>query len=143
MAYSESLAGRIRRALARRRGVVERKMFGGIGFLLHGNMLVGVWQTSLIVRVGPNQYQRALQQPHVREFDITGRPMKGWVLVEFTIGPSGTVVDPKVLDADPKNMFDDAALKAISRWKYNPKVENGVAVERRGIRVVLRFDLED
>jgi hypothetical protein len=82
MAYSESLAERIRLALARRRGVVERKMFGGIGFLLHGNMLVGVWQTSLIARVGPNEYQRALQQPHVREFDITGRPMKGWVLVE-------------------------------------------------------------
>ncbi len=82
MAYSESLAERIRRALARRRGVVERKMFGGIGFLLHGNMLVGVWQTSLIARVGRDEYPRALKQPHVREFDITGRPMKGWVLVE-------------------------------------------------------------
>jgi protein TonB len=65
------------------------------------------------------------------------------VLVEFTITPSGTVQDPKVLDADPKGLFEDAALKSISRWKYNPKVENGVAVERRGIRVVLRFDLED
>ena len=57
-------------------------MFGGIGFLLSGNMLVGVWKTSLIVRVGPDQYAHALKQPHVREFDVTGRPMKGWVLVE-------------------------------------------------------------
>ena len=57
-------------------------MFGGIGFLLSGNMLVGVWKMSLIARVGPDEYAQALKQPHVREFDITGRAMKGWVLVE-------------------------------------------------------------
>lgn len=81
MAYSESLAGRIRDALARRLHIEEKKMFGGVGFLLHGNMLVGVWQDSLIVRLGPVGYAGALQEPHVREFDITGRPMTGWVLV--------------------------------------------------------------
>ena len=82
MAFDESLAARIRDALARKKGVVEKKMFGGIGFLLHGNMLVGVWKNSLIVRLGPDGYDDALLELHVKEFDITGRPMKGWVLVE-------------------------------------------------------------
>ena len=82
MAFSESLAGRIRDGLTRKKNVEEKKMFGGVGFLLHGNMLVGVWKTSLIVRIGPDAYDDALLEPHVREFDITGRPMKGWVMVE-------------------------------------------------------------
>ena len=82
MAYSESLADRIRLAFGPARGVVEKKMFGGIGFLLGGNMCVGIWKSSLIVRLDCNEADEALQQPHVREFDITGRPMKGWVLVE-------------------------------------------------------------
>jgi hypothetical protein len=56
-------------------------MFGGIGFLLDGNMLVGIWKESLIVRLDPAEYEEALEEPHVKEFDITGRPMKGWVLV--------------------------------------------------------------
>ena len=82
MAYSESLADRIRTVLGRQSGVVEKKMFGGVGFLLGGNMLVGVWKTSLIVRVGPEQYDEAVAEEHVRVFDITGREMRGWVLVE-------------------------------------------------------------
>ena len=60
-------------------------MFGGIGFLLNGNMLVGVWKDSLIVRIDPQENAEALSEPHAREFDITGRPMKGWLLV----GPEG------------------------------------------------------
>ena len=76
------LAERIRQAIAQRRGIVEKKMFGGIAFLLHGNMLVGVWKDSLIVRLGPEQGAQALSEPHVKQFDVTGRPMKGWVLVE-------------------------------------------------------------
>jgi TfoX/Sxy family transcriptional regulator of competence genes len=82
MAFSEALAERIRHALARRKNVEEKKMFGGIGFLLNGNLLVGVWKDSLCVRLGPEQAEEALLEPHVEEFDITGRPMKGWVLVE-------------------------------------------------------------
>jgi len=82
MAYSESLAQRVRAALAGRRGLTEKKMFGGVGFLLRGNMCVGIWKTSLIVRVGPQQAAAALEETHVREFDITGRPMKGWVMVD-------------------------------------------------------------
>ena len=82
MAFSESLAERIRQRLVRRKNVEEKKMFGGIGFLLNGNMLVGVWKESLIVRLGDEQGEEALLEPHVKEFDITGRAIKGWVLVE-------------------------------------------------------------
>jgi TfoX/Sxy family transcriptional regulator of competence genes len=82
MPYSESLASRIRDVLARNRNIKEKKMFGGVGFLLSGNMLVGVWKNSLIVRLGPHNYEAALLEPHVREFDITGKPMKGWVMIE-------------------------------------------------------------
>ena len=94
MAFDESLAQRIRDALARKKNIEEKKMFGGIGFLLHGNMLVGVWKNSLIVRVGPDGYEDALLEPHVKEFDITGRPMKGWVLVE----PEGVENDDQLKD---------------------------------------------
>src|SRR5438445_8435906 len=94
MAFDESLTARIRDALARKRGIEEKKMFGGIGFLLHGKMLVGVWKNSLIVRVGPDSYEDALLEPHVKEFDITGRPMKGWVLIE----PEGIEDDEHLKD---------------------------------------------
>jgi TfoX/Sxy family transcriptional regulator of competence genes len=82
MAFSETLAQRIRDALARKKNVEEKKMFGGVGFLLNGNMLVGVWKNSLIVRLGPEEGEEALKEPHVKKFDITGKPMKNWVLVE-------------------------------------------------------------
>ena len=82
MAYSESLAFRIRDVFAGWRGVTEKKMFGGVGFMLYGNMCVGIWQTSLIVRLGVEQAATALKEPYVVEFDPTGRPMKGWVVVE-------------------------------------------------------------
>src|SRR3954452_22574973 len=82
MAFSEVLAERIRQRLTRRKNVEERKMFGGIGFLLNGNLLVGVWKESLVVRLGGEEGEEALEEPHVKEFDITGRPMRNWVLVE-------------------------------------------------------------
>ena len=94
MAFDESLAARIRNALARKKGVEEKKMFGGVGFLLNGNMLVGVWKDSLIVRLGPDKGEDALLEPHVKAFDITGRPMKGWVLVES----GGVVADDQLKD---------------------------------------------
>ncbi len=86
VAYSISLAARTRDGLARKKGVEEKKMFGGICFLLNGNVLIGVWKDSLIVRLGPVDGDKALLEPHVKQFDITGRPMKGWVMVE----PDGT-----------------------------------------------------
>jgi len=82
MAYDETLAARIRQHLARRKNVEEKKMFGGVGFLLNGNMLVGVWKDSLIVRLGPDAGDEALKEPQVREFDLAGRAVKGWVLVD-------------------------------------------------------------
>ena len=81
MAYNLALAERIRSQLA---GipVVEKKMFGGVGFLLNGNMACGVNKDNMIVRVDPEKHASLLKQPHVKPFDMTGRPMKGWLLVE-------------------------------------------------------------
>jgi hypothetical protein len=94
MAFDEALAARIRQRLARRKGIEEKKMFGGVGFLLNGNLLVGVWKESLIARLGPEEDEGALREPHVKEFDITGRAMKGWVLV----GPEGVQDDERLTD---------------------------------------------
>ena len=58
-------------------------MFGGVGFIVKGNMACGVHKDALIVRVGPERYEEALARPYTRPFDITGRPMKGWVMVEW------------------------------------------------------------
>ena len=82
MAFDETLADRIRDALARRRNVEEKKMFGCICFFINGNALVGVWKDRLIARLGPDEGEAALREPHVRAFDITGRPMRNWVAVE-------------------------------------------------------------
>jgi TfoX/Sxy family transcriptional regulator of competence genes len=82
MVYDKSLAARIRKVLSRRKNISEKKMFGGIAFLLNGNICVGVWKEFLIVRVGPDQYEEALAEPCVKEFDMTGRAMKGWIMVD-------------------------------------------------------------
>jgi len=89
MAYDQNLAQRIRNAVIHLPGLDEKKMFGGIGFLLHGNMACGVHGNNLIVRVGAEHYSQALAQPHARPFDLTGRPMQGWVMV----APAGVVSD--------------------------------------------------
>jgi len=68
--------------------------------------------------------------------------VEGWVKVQFSITAIGTVRDAIVVDGEPKGAFDDAALKAIARWRYNPRVENGVAVERVGLQTVIRFQLQ-
>ena len=98
MPYSKSLAARIRRTLAPRKGLIEKKMFGGVAFMLHGNMLVGVWEESLIVRLGPDRGEQALSEPHVQAFDVTGRPMRGWVMVE----PEGVEHDGQLADWIPR-----------------------------------------
>jgi TfoX/Sxy family transcriptional regulator of competence genes len=111
MAYDESLAERVRQTFPRRtsttarkstaekksiskrksiaekkstsvtKTIVEKKMFGGLAFFLNGNVAVGVWKDSLIVRLGPEQGESALHEPYVKDFDITGRPLKGWAMV--------------------------------------------------------------
>jgi TfoX/Sxy family transcriptional regulator of competence genes len=82
MAYDEILANRIRELLQDRIGFQEKKMFGGTGFLLHGNMACGVIRDDLIIRVGGDGYTGALLKPHVELFDLTGRAMSGWVVVK-------------------------------------------------------------
>ncbi len=81
MAYNEQLVERIRFLLARRQKMDERKMFGGVAFLLNGNMCCGVHKDDLIVRVAPKEYDAAIKRPHARVFDLTGKPMKGFILV--------------------------------------------------------------
>ncbi len=82
MAYDANLGDRIRRLFEQRNDVVEKSMFGGIAFMLRGNMCVGVTKNDLMVRVGPDVDAMAMTDPHTKPFDMTGRPMKGWVLVE-------------------------------------------------------------
>jgi hypothetical protein len=89
MAYDEKLATRVRDALPGGDAWSEKKMFGGVGFLLAGNMCCGVHKNDLILRLGPEATDAALDEPHVRVFDLTGRAMTGWVVV----GAGGTEND--------------------------------------------------
>lgn len=93
MAFDQSLAARIREELVPVSGITEKRMFGGLAFILNGNIYVGVWKDSLLVRLDVAEGVAALYEPHVRDFDITGRPMKGWILV------------------DPPGIEDDRGLK--------------------------------
>jgi TfoX/Sxy family transcriptional regulator of competence genes len=104
MPFDENLAIRIRKALARKKGVEEKKMFGGVGFLLNGNMLVGVWKDSLIVRLGEEEGEDALLEPHVKPFDITGKPMKGWAMVT-----------PEGIDEDQLRGWIQRAVKFVGK----------------------------
>jgi protein TonB len=83
-----------------------------------------------LVRVDPDYPPRAILAQ-----------TEGWVQVQFTITDRGTVRDARVVAAEPRGIFDDAALKAIARWRYNPKIEGGVAVDRVGLQTVIRFQL--
>jgi len=85
-----------------------------------------------IVRVEPQYPLRASE-----------RGIEGWVEVEFTISKLGTVKDPRVINSHPSSIFDRSALKAIRKWKYNPKIEDGEPVERPGIKVRLKFELSN
>ena len=89
MAYDEELVERLRTLLQCQAGVAEKKMFGGLTFMVGGHMCCGVTGEDLMVRVGPDQYADAVSLPHARPMDFTGRPMKGFVFV-----------DPAGLDSD-------------------------------------------
>ena len=90
MAYDENLASRIRKVLTGRQGISEKKMFGGVAFLLNGNMFCGIVKDDLMLRVGPERYADALKEPHVRLMDFTGRPLMGYVYV----APAGCRGEP-------------------------------------------------
>jgi TfoX/Sxy family transcriptional regulator of competence genes len=93
MAYDEDFARRVREQLDGVGGVAQKAMFGGLAFLLHGNMAVGVSSGGeLMVRVGPDATDDALSHPHTRLFDMTGRPMKGWILV----APEGVATEEEL-----------------------------------------------
>jgi TfoX/Sxy family transcriptional regulator of competence genes len=81
MAYDEPLAERVREAIGKRKGVTERKMFGGIAFMLNGNMMCGVRNDDLILRLGPQEGDAALQRKHTRPFDLSPKPMRGMVMI--------------------------------------------------------------
>jgi TfoX/Sxy family transcriptional regulator of competence genes len=81
MAYDEGLATRVREELGDQPGLTEKQMFGGLAFLLNGNMTCGVRGDDLIVRVAADTADAALEEPGARPFDLTGRPMKGWLQV--------------------------------------------------------------
>ncbi len=99
------LADRVRETLSGREGVSERRMFGGVCFMIQGNMCVGTWKGSLIVRLDKKDHEKTLSEPHTKPADITGRVMKGWALVE----PSG--IDS---DNDLKAWVHRAAIYAES-----------------------------
>jgi hypothetical protein len=94
MAYDEGLAQRIREILEEKIDFKEKKMFGGICFLINGNMACGIINEDLIVRVGPDGYEAYLKLPHTRKFDLTGRAMKGWVIVL----PDGCAADEDLFE---------------------------------------------
>jgi TfoX/Sxy family transcriptional regulator of competence genes len=82
MAYDEGLAHRVRELIGDMDGMEAKTMFGGVGYILNGNMAVGISGDDLIVRVGPEKYDDTLNKPHVKPFGPTGRTMTGWVMVE-------------------------------------------------------------
>src|SRR5689334_1026542 len=89
MGYDQGLAQRLREVLEGQPNVAEKQMFGGLAFLLHGSMFVGIVHDDLMVRVGPTQHEAALARPHARPMDFAGRPMKGYVYV----APGGIEAD--------------------------------------------------
>lgn len=89
MTYNKELSIRIRQCLTDVQNVTGKVMFGGVGFLVNGNMACGVHGENLIIRLSPADGDKALARPHTRPFDLTGKPMRGWVYVE----PEGFATD--------------------------------------------------
>lgn len=81
MAFDRELADRVQIIVAQHAAIDERRMFGGIGFMINGNLACGVLENYLIVRVGPDLYEQMLAMPHTHRFDFTGKPMTGWLTV--------------------------------------------------------------
>jgi hypothetical protein len=105
MDKDETLIWRIRPLLARRKGFSEKRMLGGVCFMINGNMCVGTWKGSLVVRLDKADHDAIQTEPHTKPFDVTGRVMKGWALVE----PTGIATD-----ADLKDWVHRAAMFAGS-----------------------------
>lgn len=125
MAYDEGLAQRVRELLAEHAGISEKRMFGGLAFLFHGNMFVGILNGNLMVRVGPDAYPDLVRKPHVREMDFTGKPMKGFLYVD----PEGVEAD-----ADLSRWIGHGVAYAI-RLPSKHAVESGESPPKPGDRI--------
>ena len=113
MAYDEKLADRVRDILAGRQGLNEREMFGGVGFTIDGKLVAGVHGKELIARAPAEEHAWVVKEPGARTFDITGRPMKGWLLV----GPAGTAKGPSLKKWVGRSVVYVAALPAKKPMK--------------------------
>lgn len=112
VAYDEQLVARVDDALAGASGIVRKRMFGVVCYMRRGHAFAGAWDNSLILRVGADAYDAALRESFVREFDITGKPMRGWVVV----GPKGIT-----FDEDLQDWLDRAMQFAMTLPKKAPK----------------------
>lgn len=128
MAYDEQLVERIRGIVGDELGYGEKKMFGGVCFLLHGNMVAGVATDDLMVRVGPDAWAEALAQPHAREMDFTGRSMKGFVFVE----PAGLAEDADLRAWIDRGLAFAGALPPKERSARATKKAGGQAKKPSG-----------
>lgn len=121
MAFDEDLAARIRRVMEKKRGIVERKMFGGLAFLLNGRMFCGVLGRDLVVRLGAERGQAALKRPYVRLMDFTGRPMKGYVYV----APGGLKTDRALRAWIQRAIRFTSSLKRSTAMRVTSSSERG------------------
>ena len=101
MAYNQGLADDLRARLGGRPGLSEREMFGGIAFMINGNMAVGVSGDDLMVRVGKDAHDEAVTKPGARDFDMSGRPMRGWILVSPEDSPQNVTWDAGLTKVSP------------------------------------------
>ena len=116
MAYDEKLADRIRQAVGPRADVAEKKMFGGVAFLLGGKMFCGIVKDDLMVRVGPERYEAALSEANVRPMDFTGRPMNGYVYV----GPGGSRTEKAIAKWVERGRAFVATLDGAAKKRRKP-----------------------
>ena len=118
MLYDEGVAQRVREAMSDQKNVVEKKMFGGLSFMLQGNMCCGVVGAELMVRVGVDGYEAALSQPYARQMDFTGKPLKGFVYVAQQL--RGRIVGADVVEFNPTR--DPAGVTAVAAAKLMKEI---------------------
>jgi TfoX/Sxy family transcriptional regulator of competence genes len=135
MAYDETLGSRVRKILSSVEGFSEKKMFGGLCFLIHGNMCCGVLKDELVLRLKPERAQGLLNRPHVRPMDFTGRPLKGFVYVEA----GGLRTERQLRDwvslarSFAESLPPKSAKKSTARGSTTRAAKRGVARRPRGV----------
>ena len=127
MAFDEGLAERVRGVLDDRPDVVEKRMFGGIAFMVRGHMCVGLVKDDLMVRVGPERHEESLKKPHVRPMDFTGKPMTGYVYV----GPAGVAEEE---DLERWVRLGAKFVATLPKKEKTPKSKKPTKPSRKGSR---------